>query len=107
VAKDFEPAWRETIYWNPQNAINQQTYGESTPYGSESPYGGGPNGLDSVYQARIHLATQKCESIKFSIEDVNIGTPGESFSLTSVSFEVGLKKGAFKSSLAKGGGSGS
>jgi hypothetical protein len=102
IAKNFEPTWVEQFYWDPALAINQSTYGSGSPYGSESPYGGV---LDSVYQMRAHLATQKCESIKFSIEDVNIGTAGESMSLTSLSFEVGLKGSAFKASQAKNGGS--
>lgn len=110
VGKNFEPSWNEVIYFDPSKAINQNTYGSSSPYGVEYLYGNGSPtsqvGKDSVYQGRIHLATQKCESIRFEITDLQISSNyGESLNLSALALEVGAKKGAFKASQAKSAGS--
>lgn len=103
VATNFEPAWKEVRYFNPALAINQTTYGSATPYGNET-YGGGTNAiapLDSVYQARMHLTYQKCESMKIQLADVQTGAPGASLNLNAITLELGIKKGTFKAANAK------
>lgn len=54
-----------------------------------------------VYQYRIHLAQQKCESIKIKIYDSQTPTYGEGFSISSMAFEVGVKRGAMKLPVGK------
>lgn len=53
-----------------------------------------------VYQYRIHLLQQKCESIKIKIFDSQTPAYGEGFSLSSLGLEVGIKRGPMK--LASG-----
>ncbi len=110
VGKNFEPSWTEIVHFDPATALNQATYGSSSPYGAEYLMGNGSStsqvALDSVYQARIHLATQKCESIRFEIMDIQVsGTFGESMNLSALSLEVGAKTGSFKASQSKSAGS--
>ena len=67
-------------------------YGGSSPYGAESVYGG----TFQLYQWRIDLARQKCQAVKFIIEELPEATAGEGFNLTSIGFEVGAKTGLNK-----------
>lgn len=48
------------------------------------------------YQFQISLPVQKVESIKFEIFDSNQSGNGESYDLSSIQVEVGLKSGGFK-----------
>ncbi len=49
------------------------------------------------YQFNLHLERQKCQAVKVSIEDAQVGSiVGESFQLTDFSFLVGKKRGMFK-----------
>lgn len=48
------------------------------------------------YQLEVRPRIQQCESIKISIEDNTI--TGESYSITNMAFEAGIKKGLYKSS---------
>jgi len=54
---------------------------------------------DGVYQYEIHLARQKCQSIRFEIFDTDI--VGESFTLTGLSLIIGIKTGLDKLSSNK------
>ena len=54
---------------------------------------------DGVYQYEVHLARQKCQSIKFEIYDTDI--VGESFTLTGLSLIIGIKTGLDKLSSNK------
>jgi hypothetical protein len=53
-----------------------------------------------VYQYRIFLSRQKCESIRFSIEDSGLSPLGEGFYLSAIAFEVGIKTGLNKMAAA-------
>jgi hypothetical protein len=108
VATDFSDAWKQIVYVDPQTGLN------TTPYGGED-YGQGMYGgqgdssasnpsLDEVYQARIHIEPQKCQSIKFAIEDLQDGTnfgTGEGLQVNGFALEVGAKVGTFKPHAAK------
>ena len=59
-------------------------------------YTGANNG---VYQYEIHLARQKCQSIRFEIFDTDV--VGESFTLTGLSLIIGIKTGLDKLSSNK------
>jgi hypothetical protein len=69
-----------------------------TFYGSGSPYGAGSyGGTFQLYQWRVDLARQKCQAVKFIIEDVpSVTGSGEGVSLSSLAFEVGAKQGLNK-----------
>jgi hypothetical protein len=49
-----------------------------------------------LYQFRIILQRQKCESIMIKITETQSGSPGRGFSLSSLAFRVGVKKGMNK-----------
>lgn len=80
--------------------IQQMTVSPTLPtfYGSGSPYGAGSyGGTFQLYQWRVDLARQKCQAVKFIIEDVpSVTGSGEGVSLSSLAFEVGAKQGLNK-----------
>lgn len=51
---------------------------------------------NGLYQYRMHMPIQKCESMRVQFEDSSTGTIGESFSLSDLTIEVGIKKGVVK-----------
>lgn len=53
------------------------------------------------YQWRILLNRQKCESIKFTINDAHTTTNGESLRISGIALEVGAKQGLQKSPQTK------
>lgn len=53
-------------------------------------------GPDNVYQFRMHLKRQKCESIKFEFDDSVVITPGQGYSINDLAVEIGLKRGLDK-----------
>lgn len=89
VYNDFLEAPTQQVTAYP---VTPGVYGGGSPYGSGSPYGGTQQG----YQWRIDLARQKCQSVKFTVEDLPVGSPSEGMALSAISFEVGAKKGLNK-----------
>lgn len=55
----------------------------------------------SVYQFRVNIQRQKCESIQVTIQDVSTGLNGESFALSALGFEAGIKRGLDKIGATK------
>lgn len=55
------------------------------------------------YQYRVFMTRQKCESIKFTIQDLapSVGSWNEGYNLSNMAFEVGIKKGLNKLSASK------
>jgi hypothetical protein len=108
IATDFSEAWKQTVYVDPQVGLNTTPYGGQTygqgQYGGQSGSSASAPSLDEVYQARIHIEPQKCQAIKFSIEDLqeggNFGT-GEGLQVNGFALEIGAKVGAFKPHAAK------
>lgn len=92
LAYNFSPIWVEEHTWKPHEALAVSAYGDDSPFGTLATFGGD----DITYQPRMHLSRQKCQSVKVLIEDIPTGGSKESYSLTGVSFEVGVKKGAWK-----------
>jgi len=45
------------------------------------------------YQFRMRLRQQKCEALRFEFQDILPGSPGESFNMSDLSLEVGVKGG--------------
>lgn len=89
LAYNFDPNIEQTVQFDLDDVYDNGTYGESTPYGDEDTYG-------STYpleQFTIYPDIQKCESIQVTIEDVSNGTNGESLSISSLGFEVGVEGG--------------
>jgi hypothetical protein len=57
-----------------------------------------PDPSQGIYQFKIHLAKQKCESIKIEIFDT--GT-GRSLDLVGMMLEIGIKQGTAKINTAR------
>lgn len=100
VGYNYEPTFANTLNWVPENILNTSIFGLGTCIGDEVTYGTGTavyGGDDSsVYQVRLQMPRQKCESIKFRFEDVTGNEPGESFELNQLTLEVGVKNTPFK-----------
>ena len=93
IAYDYEYGFNQSLIWDPATALDTGTYGSGSPYGADSVYGGSGS---SVYQARFFMPRQKCESIRYRIEDLPGSPPGESFQITELSLWAGMKKGQYK-----------
>ena len=93
VGYDFAPGWLHTIVFNPDTALPTNVYGDGVTYGSSTPYGGNDGG---VYLLESRLTRQKCQSIRFQIEElVTSATEGsqEGLTLAAFSLEIGVKTG--------------
>ncbi len=87
---DYESFYQYQVLFNAGTIMQTNTYGDDVTYGDSTPYGGVDSG---VYQFRAHAPRQKCESIRFLFEDLTAGDPGQSYSLSDLSLEVGVKSG--------------
>jgi hypothetical protein len=87
---DFTKVVHDEVIWDPTTILGD-IYGAGSPYGDGS-YGG----QDLPYQVRLHIRRQKCQSLRMIIEDVAQEGTCESYSLSGVAFEVGVKKGGAK-----------
>jgi hypothetical protein len=58
---------------------------------------------DPLYQYRIFLTRQKCQSMKFTIQDIapDVGTFAEGYSISAMAFEMGVKQGLNKLPAAR------
>ena len=97
VGYDFRQYYNETHTFDFLTATGTTEYGDETPYGSEI-YGAGSAGhADGVYQFRMSLkGPQKCEAIRFEFSDTVASDPGQSYSITNLMLEIGLKATAMK-----------
>lgn len=75
-------------------------YGDDV-YGDMEWYGGQDNGL---YQFLVHLSQQKCQAIKVKIEDIydnSVASTGRGFTLSSLTLQIGTKRGVNKLPISK------
>lgn len=102
VGYDYRPDYQAVYYFDTQTRLTGPAgqYGNDSYYGETTPYGGS-GGADEVYQFRARTVRQKCESIQFLIEDISQPTNGESYGITDLSLEVGLKRGINKMGALK------
>ena len=92
IAYDFNEAFTQEVVIDTDDFASETAYGNESPYGNGSPYGGTGN----VHQIRVDLKRQKCQAIKFRIEEIQDSTLGEGLNVSNILFEVGAKKGANK-----------
>ena len=97
VGFDYQEFYNEIHEFDYASADTLEAYGDDTPYG-DGAYGGDSDG---VFQFRMHLAQQKCQSIRFKFEDLVSDIIDQSYSLTGLQLEVGLKAGVKKLSAAR------
>lgn len=95
VAYDYNPKVIDTYSFNTNGAGKSLTViPEAAIYGDTA-----FSGAD-IYQFRGHLSKQKCEAVQLTIEDTSLSGTKESYSLTKVAFEVGIKGSVFKKPAA-------
>jgi len=94
AAYNFKNAFIQEKVIDTSEFISDNKYGEISPYGQESLYGGDGN----LYQIRLNMKKQKCQSIKITIEDSESSQNGESLEISNLLFVVGVKRGEFKMS---------
>ena len=73
-------------------------FGDDAVFGDDAIFGGVE---DKVYQFGIHLKRQKCQAVRFRIENVFDGTAGQAYEIASIALLAGMKKGAWKLRTAK------
>lgn len=91
-AYDFNPTWAQESQIEAGELLDTAEYGDDATYGASTVYGG----QFPKYQFRIFPKRQKCEAIKFSIEDFKTDENGEAFTLSNFAAEVGIKPTASK-----------
>lgn len=97
ICYDFDPSIRETFLYDTEEILGSSYYGEGY-YGEESYYGG----ADPVYQIEIRPSIQKCQSIRFTLQDLNDdGVNGAGFELTGMTVQIGVKQGLFRPNINK------
>lgn len=102
IGYDYESYYRDQVlYYTSVNFPPENVYGGTDPaltWGETTPWGGEDDG---VYQFRSHIAQQKCEAIRFLFEDLSDPDPGEGYSISDLSLEVGVKRGINKLKTSK------
>ena len=101
VGYDYENFYRETHNFNYSTDLGITSFGDESPFGSEVFGGGSSDVSDGVYQFRMNLANQKCESIRFTIEDGEdagsaLPEAGQSYSVSNLMLEIGMKPTGMK-----------
>ncbi len=100
VAYDFNPTPSQTTVITPDDVL---------AWGGDTTWGGGPDtvwgGVFPKYQWRIFMDRQKCEAVSMTISDVQTNADaGEGFRLSALTFEVGIKQGAYRLPAAQSSG---
>ena len=95
---DYQEVVSQTVTWSPDSVINVSTYGSGATYGADDPYGGSS---DTLWQFRIKPRKQQCQSIRFDIRSLPGSSNGEGFSITDISFTVGVQKTLHKAKATK------
>lgn len=88
---DYHPEYAQELTIDSYTLLDAGVYGGASPYGSGI-YGG----VYPALQFDIHLAQQKCQSIRVSIEDTQSTAFNEGYSLSGIAFQVGVKAGTNK-----------
>ncbi len=96
IAYDYSESYSQVAYFDPEEVLEINTYGSQSPYGKAGTVYGGKN---SSYRFIVNLKVQKCQAIRFLIEEettsATIGTQ-EAFTITSVGVLAGVKVGIGK-----------
>lgn len=98
IYNDYSNTIVQTVEFNAETLMLLDTsyYGVDT-YGDLPVYGGTDN---RVYQFEIHLKKQKCQAVRFVMEDIidngaDYGT-GESCTISGINVQIGRKEGSNK-----------
>jgi hypothetical protein len=97
VSKDYKVETDYSFTWDPSTVMNLSTWGGEATWGASSWGGTG----SSVYQFLHRPRDQKGQSYKFRFEDIPDAPAGESYVLTELMLEIGIKGGVFRSAALK------
>lgn len=99
IAHNYQDYSQEWHPWDTSLAMNQDVFGVDTPFGSPigDPFGGVG---ESVYQFKVPLKRQKCQSVRFLIQDLG-SSVGQAYSMTAIALEVAKKEGSFRVPASK------
>lgn len=95
VAYDYDDSYTQIDFFDPEEMLGVSTYGDDPTYGGSDVYGGEPIG----FRFDLDLEQQKCEAIKFLIEETTtVATEGtqEAFTIAAISLYIGVKQGPAK-----------
>lgn len=92
IGYNFEDYYNEEIVIDTSTLFETGDFGDEV-YGDEDPFG--TSDL-SVYQFELRPSRMRCQAIRFKIEDQYVSDRTEGFELTSLTFEVGVKKGTMR-----------
>lgn len=95
VAYDYNPKVIDTYSFNTNGAGKSLSVIPDGAIYGDTVFSG-----NDIYQMRAHLSRQKCEAIQLTIEDTSLSGTKESYSLTNLAFEVGVKAPVFKKPAA-------
>lgn len=94
VYYDFREAPEDVFYYNLENNSYGTVYGDPDGEVYGTPEGEVYGITDGIYQFQIDFSIQKCQSIRLVIESVFPNSTGTAaFTLSAISFLVGIKKG--------------
>lgn len=91
-AYDYSPGYESQFVFDPVSSYEISAYGDSSPYGADATYGG----QNSAYRFSAHTSQQKCEAIKFRIDElISSASSGSqrSLSISDIAILVGVKGG--------------
>lgn len=92
VGYNFNSTFTQETIVNPYATIAPVAYGDSSPYGDEEYYGG----KNPLYQWRFFPKLQKCQAVRICFEDIMDDVSGESFRISGLRLEMGVKQGSNK-----------
>jgi len=98
VCYDFQDAVAEQFLFDSEQILGASYFGSDSYWGGAD-YNGGSDGL---YQMEVLPELQKCQSVKFQIDDLNPGNiEGAGFSMVGMLAVVGVKAGPARLAYVK------
>jgi hypothetical protein len=99
VGYDYEDYYIYSTTWDAGAVLDVgDTFGDEVVFGGGDVFGG-PG--DNIYQVQYHMPRQKCESIRFKLEDLTNPNPNEAYTISNMTLECGVKSGLNKIRVEK------
>lgn len=94
AAFDYDQTFTNLAAVAVDQILGSSTFGSKSPFGSDAFFGGMAQG-QGVYQFRIDLL-RKCQAVQLQIADQQSNPGDEGFSLSALTFLIGVKQGGNK-----------
>lgn len=95
---DYENYYADSTTWDAGAILNVSVFGDGTVFGDSEVFGGQD---DNIYQVQVHMARQKCQSIRFKFEDLTNPNADAAYTLSNMTLECGVKSGINKVKVEK------